>query len=172
MQLHEWLAKTTAADVMNGDVLSLKADSPLATAAAIFLHARITGAPVVDESGTCVGVLSVSDVAGAEEQAAEERERIATSDLFNSSLVLPDRVYDERLEQVRDRLVPAAEQPLSRFMTSEPISVRASNDLAVVVRTMIDAHVHRVVVLDDAGGLCGIISTTDVLTALLSQEGK
>jgi len=72
-----------------------------------------------------------------------------------------------RLAEVRDKLAPAAEQGVARFMTTDLVSVSQDTPLMKVVRNMVDAHVHRVLVLDDDGNLEGIISTTDVLAALM-----
>ena len=42
-----------------------------------------------------------------------------------------------------------------------------SNSIDVLVRGIVDAHVHRVIVLDEKRRLVGIVTTTDVLAALL-----
>jgi CBS domain-containing membrane protein len=167
MNVQEWLSETTAADVMVRTVTTLKADDLLAQAASLFLREQVTGAPVVDAAGHCVGVLSVSDIMGAEQKVDKERRRIAQSSFFQSNLALPASVYAERLAQLRDKLAPAAEQPVGRFMTSDLVSVAEGTPLATVVRDMVDAHIHRVVVTDSDGKLKGIISTTDILAALL-----
>jgi CBS-domain-containing membrane protein len=167
MDIRDWLSETTASDIMVRDVITFDRDQTLAAAADLLLREQITGAPVVDADGTCVGVLSVSDVTGAEEKVADERRKVAESSLFHSHLALPASVYAAKLAEVRDKIAPAAEQPVERFMTSDLVSVREVTPLETVVQRMVDAHVHRVVVLDADHRLKGIVSTTDVLAALL-----
>jgi CBS domain-containing protein len=57
------LLELTAADLQTQVVLTLPATMSLRDAAIKLSQARCHGAPVVDEAGRCVGVLSVSDVA-------------------------------------------------------------------------------------------------------------
>jgi CBS domain-containing protein len=167
MELNDWLKDTSAGDIMMLDVVTLDTDDLLAEAATVLLHQGISGAPVIDEDGVCVGVLSVSDVVAADEKVAAEQEKIADSTFWKSDLVLPMHIYEERLAQVRDKLAPAAEQPVKRFMTANLVSARENTPLGTVVQHMVDAHVHRVVILDEQKKLRGIISTMDILAALL-----
>ncbi len=51
-----------AEEVMSRDILTLPVRASLWEAAALLRGAQITGAPVVDEQGRCVGVLSAVDV--------------------------------------------------------------------------------------------------------------
>ena len=39
--------------------------------------------------------------------------------------------------------------------------------ISTVVRDLVDAHIHRVIVTDEHGVLKGIVSTIDVMAALL-----
>jgi CBS domain-containing protein len=52
----------TAGDVMSRDVETISADLSLREAAVRLARSEIHGAPVVDETGQCVGVLSVADI--------------------------------------------------------------------------------------------------------------
>ncbi len=51
-----------AEEVISRDILTLPVRASLWEAAALLRGAQITGAPVVDEQGRCVGVLSAVDV--------------------------------------------------------------------------------------------------------------
>lgn len=48
-------------DVMTRNVISVKADGSILTAARLMLEYRISGLPVIDASGRLVGVLSEGD---------------------------------------------------------------------------------------------------------------
>ena len=166
MEIAQWLAETTAGEIMVKEVVTLGPDDSLALAAEVILKEQISGAPVVDANNTCVGVLAVSDLIRAEGKVLTEQEQLANSSFFNSSLTLPSSVYAERLAQVRDKLLPVSEQPVARFMTSNLVRVNSDTPLATVVQNIVDAHVHRVLVVDENKKLQGIISTMDVLAAL------
>jgi CBS domain-containing protein len=51
----------TAEDVMSRDVVTIPYQMALRDAARLLRRARVSGAPVVDEQGRCVGVLSAGD---------------------------------------------------------------------------------------------------------------
>jgi CBS-domain-containing membrane protein len=68
---------------------------------------------------------------------------------------------------VRDKIGPAAEQPIERFMTTNLVTARGHDPIEKVVRYIVDAHIHRVLVVDKAGKLEGLITTTDLLAAIL-----
>lgn len=57
------LLELRACDLMSRDVTTVQAEMPLNEAARRLMKANVRGAPVVDEQGHCVGVLSVSDLA-------------------------------------------------------------------------------------------------------------
>src|SRR5579871_537563 len=52
----------TAADLMTPDPLSLRADAPLAEALGFLIDRGFSAAPVIDETGHPVGVISRSDL--------------------------------------------------------------------------------------------------------------
>lgn len=48
-------------DVMNSDVVPLRGDDSVTHAASVLIEHKISGAPVVDDTGLCVGVISSTD---------------------------------------------------------------------------------------------------------------
>jgi CBS domain-containing protein len=52
----------TASDVMIKDVITVRESTPLKEVARLFSERKITGAPVVDEQGKLVGVISETDI--------------------------------------------------------------------------------------------------------------
>jgi hypothetical protein len=55
------LLDLTAEDLMSRDVVTIPERLPLRSAACLLRRARVTGAPVVDNDGRCVGMLSAVD---------------------------------------------------------------------------------------------------------------
>ena len=66
--------------------------------------------------------------------------------------------------------LPADE--VRHFMTPDPVTVPPGTPLRVLARMMIDAHVHRLIVVDEGQRPIGIISTTDLLAALAYADGE
>ena len=172
MELQQWLSETKASDIMVRKVLSVWPTHTLAQVAAVILREDISGVPVVTQEGECVGVFSISDVLRAEEKIAGARLEAASSTYFTSDLALPASVYTERLEQYRDQLAPAAEHPVSDFMTTDLVSVHEDTTLEKIVASIVDAHVHRLLVLGDNQQLRGVITTFDIVAALMRESQR
>jgi CBS domain-containing protein len=59
-----------------------------------------------------------------------------------------------------------------RYMTTDIVTVEPQTPLPELVRTMIDAHIHRVIVVDGQRRPIGVVSSTDILATLADGEGK
>jgi CBS domain-containing protein len=59
-----------------------------------------------------------------------------------------------------------------RYMTSDPVTVAASTSIRALARMMIDAHIHRVIVVDEDRRPIGIVSGTDLLAAVAYAEDE
>jgi CBS domain-containing protein len=53
-----------------------------------------------------------------------------------------------------------------RFMTPDPVTAHPATSIRALARMMIDAHIHRVIVVDGKRRPIGVVSSTDVLAAL------
>lgn len=167
MKLADWLNETPAERVLQRNLIALRPQMLMSEAAAVLLEHQISGAPVIDSQGVCVGVLSATDFVKAEDAVVDERRRFAASTFWNSNLVLPESVYADKLAEVRDKLIPASEHTVAQEMTRDLVTVSLHTSVASIVRNMIDAHIHRVFVLDSDDRLAGIVSSVDILAAML-----
>jgi CBS domain-containing protein len=154
------LLALTAADLMSSAVRTLSPDTPLREAARLLAHEQISGAPVVDEAGRCVGVLSATDFV----RWAERGGCAATPPCTMPPCDGPDwRVVDLEVlptEKVRS------------YMTSNPVTVEPAVGVRELARLMLDAHIHRVGVLDEGHRLIGMVSSTDVLAAVAYADSE
>jgi CBS domain-containing protein len=83
------LLSLTAGDLMSRDVETLDANLPLRDAALVLIRRAIHGAPVVDDTGTCVGVLSVTDLARWAATRGERPARLPRTCSFQKTLREP-----------------------------------------------------------------------------------
>jgi CBS-domain-containing membrane protein len=58
------------------------------------------------------------------------------------------------------------------FMTANPVTTQPATSIRVLARMMIDAHIHRIIVVDEKRRPIGIVSSTDVLAALAYTDGE
>jgi CBS domain-containing protein len=66
--------------------------------------------------------------------------------------------------------LPADE--VRQFMTPDPVTARPDTPARTLARMMIDAHIHRVVVVDEQRVPVGVVSSTDLLAALAYWGGR
>ena len=56
------------------------------------------------------------------------------------------------------------------YMTADPVTVSPWRGLRDLARLMLDAHIHRLVVVDEQRWPSGIVSSTDILAAVAYAE--
>lgn len=147
------LLALTAADLMSPAVVTVPQDMPLADADRLLAHEQISGAPVTDADGHCVGILSATDfVHWVEDRAngASTRQACGT---------------DER--NLDAETLPA--DTVCAYMTSDPVTVGPRIGIRDLARLMLDAHIHRLAV-EEQHRLFGIVSSTDILAAVAYAE--
>jgi CBS domain-containing protein len=149
----------TAADLMTPDVVMIPKEMSLRTAAHMLAQHQITGAPVVDAMGRCVGVISATDfMRWADEDRPTTPEPNADSNCVCSEWQVMD------LEEI-----PTDE--VARYMTPDPVTVAPAITVGQLARQMLDAHIHRVVVVDRGNHPVGVVSSTDILAAVAYADG-
>jgi len=138
---------------------SIRADAPLEEAIAFLVDSGFSAAPVIDEAGRPVGVISRTDV------VVYDRERLilprAAPFYFESA--------DEIAEAVREEQAAAC---VADVMTPAVFAVPPQAPLDEAAEQMADLNVHRLFVVDEDGTLVGVVSALDLLRQLPPrQEG-
>lgn len=142
-------------DYASRRVLTLTPDELVSEAAARLAQADVTGAPVVDAQHRVVGVLSLTNIIALR----------LMGPVFAALRAGPD---EDAAHHHADDI--AEETKVADIMTRDVQSARLGEPLAVAARRMVDAKVHRLVVVDDAGHARGILSTLDVMRAARDLE--
>lgn len=148
----------TAADLMTQEVVMIPKEMSLRCAAHLLAQHNITGAPVVDARGRCVGVLSATDF-----MRWAEEDKPATPELCVSSANICSDWQVVDLEEI-----PTDE--VSTYMTPDPVTIAPTTSIVQIARQMLDAHIHRVVVVDKQDRPIGVVSSTDILAAVAYAE--
>ncbi|MGE3313707.1 MAG: HPP family protein [Planctomycetaceae bacterium] len=154
------LGSLRARDLMTKNLIVIHDTDTIEQAVSNLKSHQITGAPVVNKSGRFVGILSLSDLvaAGIESRGngrpSAHWECSATWDLFDMAPSPIEQGIEAELVSAR--------------MSAVVTSVTDDAPLVEVARVMCNGHWHRVPVVDGKGSLVGIISTMDVLAALVN----
>lgn len=134
--------------VMTATPTTVGAQTGVKQALQLLDTARVTSLPVVDGAGRIAGIVSEADLIRdlvAPDQRLSTRPVATTGDL-------PRRVED--------------------VMTREVITVRADDDLAVVVDTVTSTGVKSLPVVDDDHRCVGIVSRRDVVRMLATSDDE
>jgi predicted transcriptional regulator len=149
------LRACTASDLMAPNPISLRAEAGVAEAILLFTEKAIAAAPVIDESGRPIGVVSRSDLMIY--QCEHEKRQGGPNDLplaFESGAT-----YHQS----------AKKMTIAHLMTPAVFAVAPDTPIRRVVKDMVGLHVHRLFVVDEAGVLVGVITTMDVLKHLIAE---
>ncbi|MFN4261228.1 MAG: HPP family protein [Gemmataceae bacterium] len=151
--MHKPFLELTAADLMSRHVVVIPEEMSLRAAAHMLSQAHVSGAPVVDADGRCVGVLSATDFLHWVDRGEQ----------------LVEPTQEEWANYCSEWQVPAEELPadaVGKYMTADPVLVGLEASIIDLARQMLDAHIHRLVVVDDRRCPIGIVSSTDLLAAV------
>jgi CBS domain-containing protein len=141
----------TARELMTDNPVSINEDATLREAAAFLTRRSISAAPVINDAGRPVGVLSRTDIVRFSSGLSDAPQTLG--EFIDEAKRLSDSTH---LDSVAVRQV----------MTPVVQSVSLDTSLEEVCERMLDHKVHRVFVTDEAGILVGVISALDVLRCL------
>jgi CBS-domain-containing membrane protein len=150
-------AALTAADLMTQEVIAIPQHMSLRTAARLLGRSQVSGAPVIDANGVCVGVLSGSDFVRWADQGAPRRRPVGAP-----SCVCAD------WQLVEAESLPTDE--VSLHMTADVVTAPPQTGIVELARMMLNAHIHRIIITDARRRPVGIVSGTDVLAAVANAE--
>jgi CBS-domain-containing membrane protein len=154
------LLQLTAEDLMSREVLVIPQHMSLRSAAHLLAQGRVSGAPVVDAEGRCVGVLSAADLVhwlDRGKQAARRRREGASCVCCDWQL---------------NALEGVPEDEVASYMTPDVVTARADVRIGELARWMRDAHIHRIIVVDDERRPVGVVSSMDVLSAVARLDAQ
>ena len=150
-EMFDRLVSLRVSDVMSHDPLTIDLASSMNDVSHLFSQQRIHAAPVVDEKGKCVGIITATDF-------VKRTEIYAQYDDSSQQVV-----HDEEGMHVE----PKSCEFVSDYMTSGIQSIEPDMPLIVAARVMVDAHLHVLPVIDEHRPV-GILSNLDVVAALVN----
>jgi len=159
------LGAQAAGDLMTPNPVSIRDTATIREAVALLTDKGFSAAPVIDEAGRPVGVVSRGDI------LVHEREKVGVPGS------VPDYYAGAELAAQAAEL-PRGQEPAARpdptrvadLMTPAVFSVAPETPAAKVVEEMMALHIHRLFVVDHGGVLVGVISALDVLRHLQPEQ--
>jgi CBS domain-containing protein len=157
-------------NVMSKDVVSVRASSDVKDAWLILMEAGISGAPVVDDNGALVGVLSTTDIFNA----IIDRVRKARSLREYTSQLTDAAAIDK--EEVRELSLAIRAVAESNVLTILPkgqkvLGLSPEDSLERAIHMIAEHNVNRLPVLK-GNQVVGIITRQDIIWAIAGRPGK
>jgi CBS domain-containing membrane protein len=126
---------------MNRELVKIGEKQTMSDVAQEFRARDISSAPVIDDGGSCIGILSATDFL--------HRATLAASD--------------------SDTFIAGSDADVARsFMTREVLTVSQKTSVLGAAEIMTINHIHRLPVVDEHHQVVGVVSTMDVVAALLN----
>ena len=141
-------------DLMSVEVLTTTPETPLKEAAALLAERRISGVPVVDESGAVVGVLSEADIL-VKAGGAHPRSGLLGW-LLEPEFDLHDKI---------------AARTVGEAMSAPAVTITPGRLVHEAAALMIAESVNRLPVVED-GALLGILTRADVVRAFTRTDAE
>jgi CBS domain-containing protein len=139
--------------IMSRQVWTVVPSTSLKDVARLLVTKGISGAPVVDEDGTVLGVVSETDI------LAKERE--------SGRSLLSEIMVELGYDAVKHDACDAGDA-----MTRPAITIRPSRSVAEAAAVMLDRAVNRLPVVDDHGRLVGIVTRADLVRAFARSDDE
>jgi len=141
-----------AADIMTRAVITVTPNATITNAIRLMLSQRVSGLPVVDETGHLVGILTEGDLLRRAELGTERRRAGWLEFLCSPGTLAADYIRENG-------------RRVGEVMTGDVAIVGETAPLTDIVHLMESKHVKRLPVVTD-GRLVGVVSRADLLRAL------
>jgi CBS domain-containing protein len=143
---------TLVSDVMTTGVISITKYESVVQVATILAEKNISGLPVVDKENKVIGIITQADILSMVGVGREH----TFKDLLK--YMLGERLPERRVgDHVGD------------IMTSPALTIKPEASIAEAVRIMDEKRIRRLTVVDEKGGLIGIVTRADVLKAVIKK---
>jgi len=140
------------AELMTPDVLTVTPETPLKDVAELLSARGISGAPVVDEAGRVLGVVSEADILAKERRPPKQA----------------------RLGRLLGHTEPgdakAAARTAGEAMTAPALTIAPDRRVDAVAAVMLDRGVNRLPVVGRDGALVGIVTRADLVRAFVHTD--
>jgi predicted transcriptional regulator len=151
------ILQATVADAMSEVRYTVSALQKINQVAGSFSQQHINSAPVVDDTGRCIGIITSSDLVRYQALVEGMDSRIDHGMNFEVTRSQEDGTIE---------LVPHPFDEVQRHMSTAVQTISADCQLVEAAKIMTQQHIHHLVVLDKSGRAVGILSSLDLLAKL------
>lgn len=140
-------------EIMTRDVVTVKENHTLMEAAKIIRERKVSGAPVLNEEGDIVGVLSEADVLKV----------LGDIPWYSLNKILH---FQEQEQDIQQEMEKMDEIKVREVMSKHPQTVDSDNLIYDAASIMHSTGYNRLPVVDNRGKVVGIVTRADILASL------
>ncbi|HLB25399.1 MAG TPA: CBS domain-containing protein [Nitrospirota bacterium] len=144
-----------ARDIMTKDVISVHPQTTVEELARILMDKHISGAPVVDDTGTLIGIVTEHDLI-----AKEKRLHIPTV-----VRILDAFIYLESSKKFEQDMRKMVATKVGDICTTEVVTVDEDATITEIATIMSEKEVHLIPVMG-GGRMVGVVGKEDIVRAM------
>lgn len=147
----------TAKEIMTQNIISVTEQTPVSELARLLTSNNISGAPVIDDDGKLLAVVTESDL-------IDQSKKVHIPTVVT---ILDSVFYLENPDKMEAEMKKIAATTVAEICSSSPKTVSPDTGLDEIATIMAESNIHTLPVLDD-GELVGIIGKKDIIKTLTS----
>ena len=157
-------------NVMTKEVISIRSTDDVKDAWLILMEADISGAPVVDDAGNLVGVLSVTDIFNA---IIDKVRKARSLREFTSQISDPSALEKEEVRELSLAIRAVAETKVLGILPKDQkvLSLAPDDSLDRAIHLIAEHAVNRLPVVHE-NKVIGIITRQDIIWAIAGRPQK
>jgi CBS domain-containing protein len=157
-------------NVMTREVVSIRASEEVKDAWLLLMEMDISGAPVVDDNGALVGILSMTDIFKAVLNRVQKARSLRESTMQEAD---PETVDKEELRELSLALRAVAESRVAAILPKDQkvLSLAPGDSLDRAIHMIAENNINRLPVVDN-NKVVGIITRQDVIWNIAGRPGK
>lgn len=148
------------------NVKTFRPDDKLSEVAKTFVEHGISGAPVVDDDGKVVGVITEHDII----KLGEKHPKLLTPIESHLPLAIGLSIEDYGPEEVAEALHDVKEEEVGGVMSKKVVTASPDAGLGEIARTMQKHEINRTPIVDEEGKLLGLVARADVIEGFWGEE--
>lgn len=147
----------TAKDIMSQNIISVRNETPVAELAKLLTSHNISGAPVLDEDGKVVAVVTESDL-------IDQSKKLHIPTVIT---ILDSVFYLENPDKMEAEMKKIAGSKVGEICSGPARTVSPDTGLDEIATIMAEGNIHTIPVLDGET-LVGIIGKKDIIKTLIN----
>ena len=146
-----------AKDIMSKDVLTVKPETTVIELAQLLTSHNINGAPVIDDDGRIIGVVTENDL-------VFQKKKVHIPTVIS---ILDSFIYLESQEKMKEEMEKISAVTVERIYSKDVKTVSPDTSIEEIATIMAEKYIHTIPVMEN-DTIVGVIGRKDIIKTLIS----